>query len=88
MRLEFQPGSNAGIHLLWYMFDQQQNVVATDRAGLLRATIAPGESIDLVIALPALASGRYELMVDLTDEQQGTFLSLGNDPFLVEVLVP
>lgn len=85
---QFQPGTNAGIHLLWLLSDSRQAVVWQERAGLLRACVLPGESIDLVVALPRLAPGRYELLVDLTDEQVGTFVSLGNEPFLVEVLVP
>ena len=85
---QFQPGANAGIHLLWRVSDSRHAVVWQERAGLLRASVLPGESIDLVVALPRLAPGRYELLVDLTDEQVGTFVSLGNEPFIVEVLVP
>ena len=85
---EFQPTSNAGIHLLWYLSDSRHVVVRGDRGGQLRASVLPGESIDLVVPLLGLAPGRYELLIDLTDEQLGTFVSLGNEPFLVEVLVP
>ena len=84
----FQPGANAGIHLIWWLFDHQQRAKVCDRTGLLRATVSPGESIDLDVALRGLAPGRYELLVDLADEQHGTFLALGNEPFLVEVVVP
>jgi protein tyrosine phosphatase (PTP) superfamily phosphohydrolase (DUF442 family) len=84
----FRPGGNAGIHLYWRLLDHWQVMVGCDRTGLLRATIPPGGSIDLSVALPGVAPGRYELLLDLTDEQQGTFVALGNEPFLVEVLVP
>ena len=84
----FRPGFNAGIHLFWRLHDRNQAVVGCDVAGLLRTTVVPGGSIDLTIALPGLAPGRYELVVDLTCEQHGSFVALGNDPFLVEVLVP
>ena len=84
----FRPGFNAGVHLFWRLHDRDQAVVGSNVAGLLRATVAPGGSIDLTIPLHGLAPGRYELVVDLKGEQHGSFVALGNDPFLVEVLVP
>ena len=84
----FRPGSNTGIHLFWRLQDHRQVTVACNKTGLLRATVPPGGSIDLRVALPGVAPGRYELMADLTDEQHGSFVSLGNEPFLAEVLVP
>jgi protein tyrosine phosphatase (PTP) superfamily phosphohydrolase (DUF442 family) len=84
----FRPGDNAGVHVYWRLLNTNEAVVGYGVTGLLRATVPPGGSIDLSLALPGLAPGRYELLVDLTDEQQGTFVALGNDPFAVEVLVP
>lgn len=85
---QLRPGANTGIHLFWRLLSSNQVVVGCDSAGLLRATVPPGGSIDLTVALPGLTPGRYDLQIDLNDEQHGTFVALGNDPFLVEVVVP
>ena len=49
----------------------------------------PGEHIDLTLALPPLRKpGRYQLTVDLLDEQNGSFLQAGSEPLVWEVEVP
>jgi hypothetical protein len=37
---------------------------------------------------PLPAPGRYELRVDMADEQNGSFLQAGSEPLLWEVVVP
>jgi hypothetical protein len=77
----FQPGSNSGIHALAVLCDDRDNLVATERAGLFRADVAPGQSIDLTLTLPAVAlPGRYHLLLDLVDEQHCAFVQAGSEP--------
>ncbi len=84
---QFQPGNNAGVHLWWSVLDQHQKVLHMDRAGLFYARVAPGESIDLLVPLPALPPGRYELRLDLANEQHGFFSQLGNEMGVIELEV-
>jgi hypothetical protein len=83
----FRPGGNAGVHLWWTVLDRDERVVHGDRAGLFHAAVAPGGHIDLTLALPPLSPGRYELRVDLANEQHGFFAQLGNDPYVIELEV-
>lgn len=83
----FQPGNNAGIHVWAYLLDREERSVRMDRAGLFHATVEPGEHLDVMVPLPALPAGRYELRLDLADEQHGFFQQMGNSPFVVELEV-
>ncbi len=76
----FSPASNAGIHAGFTIYDERNQQVAEGRAGLFEADVAPGESIDLTIVLPPIAQpGRYQLNVDLVDEQHCSFFQAGSD---------
>lgn len=83
----FQPGTNAGIHVWWSLFDHLEQPMKMERAGLFHARVEPGEHLEVPLALPALRPGRYELRIDLVDEQQGFFTQLGNDPLVIELEV-
>jgi hypothetical protein len=81
-----QPESNAGIHLSYNLSDSENRQLATGRAGLFTAEVLPGQSIDLTIALPAIAApGRYYLFVDMTSEQHCEFYKTGSEPLLWEL---
>jgi protein tyrosine phosphatase (PTP) superfamily phosphohydrolase (DUF442 family) len=82
----FRPGSNGGIHALAILCDARDNFVGTERAGLLRAVVAPGQSIDLTMVLPAVRTpGRYQLQLDLVDEQHCSFVQAGSEPLEQEL---
>jgi hypothetical protein len=50
--------------------------------------VAPGESIDLTAALPALAlPGSYRLQIDMADEQRCAFSQTGQEPLEWELEV-
>jgi hypothetical protein len=84
----FEPGPDAGIHLIWRLLNQDGVVVAQGRSGLFQAVVQPGESIDLTVSLPSLVfPGTYRLRLDLIDELHGTFLQMGNFPVEREVIV-
>jgi hypothetical protein len=85
----FQPLSTAGVHALYVVHHESGECVGgLRRAGLLHATVPPGGHIDLTLALPPLpVRGRYELRVDMADEQNGSFLQAGGEPLVWEVEV-
>lgn len=82
---QFQPGNNAGIHARAQLIDHHHHVIRHDQVGRFLARVAPGETIDLELPLPALARGRYELRVDLVDEQHASFLQLGSEPLVIHL---
>jgi predicted protein tyrosine phosphatase len=84
----FRPGTTAGIHVLCMVHNDADVCVFTERVGLFRRTVAPGESIDLTVPLPPLQDpGSYTLRVDLVDEQHANFFQAGSEPLIQEVLV-
>jgi hypothetical protein len=84
----FRPTLTAGVHVGFHIWDGQDVQVAMDKAGLYDAEVPPGGSIEVTLALPALARrGRYRLMVDLSDERQCWFFQVGSEPLEEELEV-
>ncbi|MFO0850236.1 MAG: tyrosine-protein phosphatase [Gemmataceae bacterium] len=91
----FKPGTFAGIHLQYQIANDKLETVYRDRAGLLDRTVAPGESIDLTLAVPPLrAAGRYALVAELLDARGAgvpirvqSFVKFGDEPAMAEVVV-
>ncbi len=84
----FRPGTNAGIHAFWELLDTNDGGLISGRSGLLYATVLPGNSIDLTLAIPAQDTpGRYRLRIDMVDEQHAHFHELGPEAFKVELEV-
>lgn len=82
------PDSNAGIHLTYNLGDDTFQYQFTGAAGLFRAEVPPGGSIDLTLALPAVRRpGRYHLLVDMLDAQQCSFYQTGSEPLEEELEV-
>lgn len=92
---EFKPGTFAGIHLQYVIATDKLETVYRDRAGLLRATVAPGEHIDLTLAVPPLKkAGRYAMVAELLDARGAgvpvrvqSFVKFGDEPAMTEVVV-
>ena len=84
-----QPGTNAGIHLGWYLIaDADGAEVGEGRSGLFDAVVRPGDAVDLTVALPPLPKGRYHVDMDMVDEQHAWFYQTGADkPLTLEVEV-
>jgi hypothetical protein len=76
-----RPESNAGVHLRAVLTDRAGREVWKGRSGLFHAAVAPGEAVDLTVALPGLPPGSYRLFVDLMDEQQLCFFQGGSEPW-------
>lgn len=82
-----KPGTLAGIHLVANLYNAQERSFGVWRAGRFDAVVAPGESIDLTLALPPLWPGRYRLLVDMMDEQHCSFFQAGSEPLEQELEV-
>jgi hypothetical protein len=81
------PGTGAGIHVEYKVIDGQDGVKQTDHAGLFRATVAPGASVDLTLVLNGLPAGRYLLYADLKDGPDLEFIQVGGEPLTCELVV-
>ncbi len=77
----FCPGITAGHHIAYVISDGGSQQLTVGRAGLRRADVSPGESIDVTVALPAVhRAGKYRLTLDLVDEQHCWFYQVGSEP--------
>jgi hypothetical protein len=85
---KLQPESNAGIHLRYVLWDEDDRQLASHRAGLFDRSVAPGQSIDLTLPVPALhRPGRYRFLIDMVDEQRCWFFQVGSEPLETELEV-
>jgi hypothetical protein len=76
-----RTNGSSGNHASFVVSDEHGFAQALGGAGHFNADVAPGDSIDLVLPVPALArAGRYSLHIDMTDEQQGSFGQEGSEP--------
>src|SRR5262249_50274300 len=83
-----KAGTNAGIHAGFILWDPQDHWLAEGRAGLIEAEVPPGQSIDIVVPLPAMKQpGKHRLLVDMVDEQQSWFWQTGSEPLEEELEV-
>jgi protein tyrosine/serine phosphatase len=85
----FRPGTNAGIHVFWRVLTvKHEYLVKEGRSGLFHTEVAPGEAIELTLALPSIDKpGRYLFRIDMADEQHAHFHQLGPEPLDVELEV-
>jgi hypothetical protein len=83
---QLRPETNAGVHVRYVLWDDQDRQVASARSGLYHAEVRPGETAEFTLALPALTRpGRYRLLVDMADEQQCWFFQAGSEPLETEL---
>lgn len=83
------PSNSAGIHLFYVLSNDRDKRIAEGKSGLFHAVVPPGEFIDLKVVLPGLMKpGRYELRVDMQEEQHAYFLQTGSQPLICQVEVP
>ncbi|MGL4421637.1 MAG: tyrosine-protein phosphatase [Gemmataceae bacterium] len=84
-------GTYAGIHVSFTVQNAAHEVVARGHAGLMDATVAPGETLPLILAVPPLGTpGSYLLRADLVDARGAgvpvrttSFHKYGAEPLLL-----
>lgn len=92
---QFQPGDQAAIHLAYIVASDPRTAAYRGKAGLFRATVPPGESIDLMVAVPPLKTpGTYALVAELIDARgsgvpvrANSFVQFGDAAILAEIRV-
>lgn len=83
------PSPNTGTHLIFVLTNDKDQCVASGKSGLFHAVVPPGQFIDLTVVLPGLTQpGRYELRLDMEEEQHAFFLQTGSQPLICTVEVP
>jgi protein tyrosine/serine phosphatase len=84
----FHPGTETGVHVRFLVFDPNWKLVQIGRAGQFEATVPPGESLDLTLALnPPANPGRYLVTADLADSNRFSFSQFGSQPLELAVSV-
>jgi hypothetical protein len=82
-----RPGTLAGMHLGYQIWDGNV-MIQEGRAGQFRRDVAPGEHVDITLAIPPLAkAGRYRLLVDMVEERHCWFFQAGSEPHEEELVV-
>lgn len=90
---EFKPGGAGGIQLRYQLFTPGGTRLFKGNAGRLRATVRPGESIDLTAGFPPIETpGRYLVHTDLLDtgpidKLDADFVQYGSEPLVVNLHV-
>ncbi len=85
---QFRPGTGAGVHARYVIYDPATQEVKIRRAGLFHTQVAPNESIAIPLSFPPFRKpGKYILHIDLIDAQENAFAQLGNEPILRELNV-
>jgi hypothetical protein len=83
------PSPNSGTHLIFFLSNDKDQRIASGKSGLFHAVVPPGEFVDLTVVLPGLTQpGRYELRLDMEQEQHAFFLQTGSQPLICTVEVP
>lgn len=84
----FKQSANSGVHLHFALREIDGEHCATGGSGYFEEVVAPGQTIDLTLCLPAMHKpGRYELIVDMSDEQCCWFSLVGSFPLIKELEV-
>ncbi len=82
-----RPSRVCGVHLRFVVYDCAGGILAKGYAGMFDASVAPGESIELTLAIPPLPAGRHLLMADMEDSGHCLFAQAGSEPLEEELTV-
>ena len=91
----FEPGNHAAMHLLYKVSSGLNATEFRGQAGLLRKTVAVGESIEFMLAVPPLKTlGSYTVVAELIDARgcgvtirSSSFVKFGDAAAMALVLV-
>jgi hypothetical protein len=82
-----RPGTLQGLHARYQVCGDDGAPRFQEQAGLFDAVVPPGQSLELLIGIPALPPGHYALDLDLIDAEQNAFCQFGQEPFVWEFRV-
>ena len=84
---EFKTGTFTGVHVRTVVHNPEGALAGIYRAGRFDARVAPGESIDIPLALPPFhTAGNHRLVIDLVDHHLN-FCQLGSEFLELELPV-
>jgi len=91
---QLKPGTYAGIHMAYAVFDKDGNAVWSGRTGLREETVPPGGSTEVLVPVIGLKPGQYKLVVDMHDAtsagipfRTNSFVQFGDDSLAADLLV-
>ncbi len=75
----FHPLKTAGHHVTFKIEDDKHQVVHEGRAGMIRRTVEPGDSIQVILSIPPIRKpGNYRLLIDMIEEGHCWFHQTGS----------
>lgn len=84
----FRQAAHAGVRLQFALSKPESLQTMQGSAGFFDHTLAPGQSLDLTLALPPVREpGRYRLIVDMWDPHLSWFHLFGSPKFETELTV-
>lgn len=85
---QFLPVAPGGVHGIFTLTRPDGTPESSGKAGLMEKRIDPGQGIDLTFVLPPpSAPGRFRLLLDLVDPDQGNFSQMNGDLYEQEIQV-
>jgi hypothetical protein len=85
---KLRAANNAGIHCCAIVNDANGQCASVSKSGLYDAEVPAGGHVNLTLAMPPIwQKGKYRLIVDMIDEQQGFFFQAGSEPLERELVV-
>jgi hypothetical protein len=84
---QLRPTVTAGIHVFFHVWDAEGVGVAEGKAGMLDATVGPGESFEVTMVVPPLKAGWHWLTADLIEENHCIFYQVGSESWQGELIV-
>ncbi len=82
----FKPTRTAGVHLAYYLWNEEGKSAGTGRAGMFDKAVASGESLTVTLVVPSLkTAGRYRLLIDMIEEGHCWFFQTGSQPYEEEL---
>lgn len=91
---ELKPGTFAGVHLVYSVYDATGETMQYERTGLRFETVPPGRKTEFLVAVKALKPGRYTIAAELHDAtaagvafRTNSFVKLGDGSLVTELEV-
>ncbi len=75
------PMPTAAAHLKYSLYQPDGKLIGEGKCGFIDVRLEPGQGLDLTVPVAAIAApGQYRLVLDMIDEQMGSFFQMGSEP--------